>query len=78
MILGTPISDNRSLLSQLAGRIMRKNPGKLNPVLVDMILKGDSARGQANKRKSIFKIFGWDMISIDLQGLINRVMQLRK
>ena len=73
MILGSPISDNESLINQLAGRIMREDPGKLNPVLVDMQLKGGPARAQANKRKIIYTDAGWSYHDIDLHFLVSKV-----
>lgn len=76
MLLCTPISDNRALLSQLAGRIMRLHPDKLPPILVDFNLKGIAAKAQANKRKSIYKMFGWNILSMDLQSLMNQAMQM--
>ena len=73
MILATPISDNQSLISQLAGRIMRKYKDKLPPVLVDMNLLSDSGKNQARKRKAIYALFGWSVENIDLQNLMRQV-----
>ena len=76
MILGSPISDNRSLLSQLAGRIMRIHEGKLDPILVDMSLSSEAGRSQARKRKAIYKMFGWKTEDVDLQKLLYRANNL--
>jgi superfamily II DNA or RNA helicase len=77
MILGSPISDNESLLCQLAGRIMREDEGKLDPIVVDMQLVGYSAKTQANKRKLIYSQMGWVYKDIDLNYLITKVNDMQ-
>lgn len=54
LILGCP-TNNLPMLEQLVGRIMRKSEGKLNPVVVDIILKGGIAYNQANNRKQYYE-----------------------
>jgi superfamily II DNA or RNA helicase len=49
LILGTPIN-NEPLLTQLIGRVIRKEENKRNPVIVDIHLKGNTARKQASNR----------------------------
>jgi len=49
LILGTPVN-NEPLLTQLIGRIIRKEEGKRDPVIVDIHLKGNTARKQASNR----------------------------
>lgn len=49
LILGTPIN-NEPLLTQLIGRVIRKQEGKISPVVVDIHLKGNTARSQASNR----------------------------
>jgi len=49
LILATPIN-NEPLLTQLIGRIIRLVEGKLTPVVIDIHLKGDTARRQASNR----------------------------
>lgn len=49
LILGTPVSNN-PLLEQLVGRIVRIFPGKPQPVVVDINLKGRTAQTQAQLR----------------------------
>ena len=49
LILGTPIN-NTPLLTQLIGRVIRKHQGKLQPVIVDIQLKGNTAKRQASNR----------------------------
>ena len=49
LILGTPIN-NEPLLTQLIGRVIRKEENKRNPVIIDIHLKGNTARKQASNR----------------------------
>jgi len=49
LILGTPIN-NEPLLTQLIGRVIRKQEGKKNPVVIDIHLKGKTATNQASNR----------------------------
>ena len=49
LILGTPIN-NTPLLTQLIGRVIRKQQGKIQPVIVDIQLKGNTAKRQASNR----------------------------
>ena len=47
LILGTPIN-NEPLLTQLIGRVIRKQEGKRDPVVIDIHLKGKTAQRQAS------------------------------
>jgi superfamily II DNA or RNA helicase len=47
LILGTPIN-NEPLLTQLIGRVIRKKENKKQPVIVDIQLKGNTAKRQAS------------------------------
>ena len=49
LILATPVS-NTPLLTQLIGRVVRIFPNKPQPVVVDINLKGNTARKQAQLR----------------------------
>ncbi len=49
LILATPIN-NEPLLTQLIGRIIREAPGKKQPLVIDINLKGNSTKAQANTR----------------------------
>jgi len=49
LILGTPIN-NEPLLTQLIGRVVREDEGKLTPKIVDIHLKGNTATKQASNR----------------------------
>ena len=49
LILGTPVN-NEPLLTQLIGRVIRQKEGKKDPVIIDIHLKGNTARKQASNR----------------------------
>lgn len=58
LILATPIN-NEPLLTQLVGRVIRKQEGKIDPVVVDIHLKGETARRQASNRMGFYMKQGW-------------------
>ena len=58
LILGTPIN-NEPLLTQLIGRVIREQEGKQTPVVVDIHLKGNTARKQASNRMGFYMKQGW-------------------
>ncbi len=60
LILGTPIN-NEPLLTQLVGRVIRKKEGKIDPVIVDIHLKGNTAKRQASNRAGYYMKQGWNM-----------------
>ena len=60
LILGTPVN-NEPLLTQLVGRVIRKKEGKIDPVIVDIHLKGNTARKQASNRVGFYMKQGWKM-----------------
>ena len=60
LILATPVN-NEPLLTQLIGRVIRKKEGKTSPVIVDIHLKGNTARKQASNRVGFYMKQGWDM-----------------
>lgn len=70
MILASPIGDNESLLEQLAGRIMRKSEGKLDPILVDLKLEGGTGNRHRRARQNIYLKNNWDVVPLTLQQLI--------
>ena len=63
LILGTPIN-NEPLLTQLIGRVIREKEGKINPVIVDIHLKGNTAKRQASNRIGYYMKQGWDISHI--------------
>ena len=60
LILGTPIN-NDPLLTQLIGRIIRKEKNKPTPVIIDIHLKGDTARRQASSRIGYYMKQGYQI-----------------
>jgi len=60
LILGTPIN-NEPLLIQLIGRVIRKQEGKLQPVVVDIHLKGKTATAQASARMGVYISEGYEI-----------------
>jgi len=60
LILATPVN-NEPLLTQLCGRVIRKKEGKIDPVIIDIHLKGNTARRQASNRVGFYMKQGWDM-----------------
>lgn len=58
IVLATPIN-NRPLLTQLIGRIMRVKEEKLPPVVVDVQLKGNTAIRQAKERINLYTENEW-------------------
>jgi len=60
LILATPVN-NEPLLTQLVGRVLRKKEGKISPVIIDIHLKGNTARKQASNRVGFYMKQGWDM-----------------
>ena len=62
LILAEPMS-NDSLLEQLAGRIQRLFPGKLNPILIDMQFAGRSDKKQNTDRLGFYLKQGWEVLA---------------
>jgi superfamily II DNA or RNA helicase len=60
LILGTPIN-NEPLLTQLIGRVIRKMEGKIQPVVLDIHLKGNTAARQAKARSAVYIKQGYDI-----------------
>lgn len=60
LILTTPIN-NDILLEQLIGRIMRKYPDKLQPVVVDLHFNGRSAKTQNSNRLAFYFQKDWEI-----------------
>jgi superfamily II DNA or RNA helicase len=60
LILGTPVN-NEPLLTQLVGRVIRKKEGKIDPVIIDIHLRGKTAKKQASNRVGFYMKQGWDM-----------------
>ena len=60
LVLGTPIN-NEPLLTQLIGRVIRKEENKLSPVIVDVHLKGNTASRQASNRVGYYMKQGYQI-----------------
>ena len=60
LILGTPLN-NEPLLIQLIGRVIRKKEGKLQPLIIDINLKGNTASRQAKSRQATYLREGYDI-----------------
>ena len=60
LILGTPIN-NEPLLVQLIGRVIRKMEGKVQPIVIDIHLKGNTASRQAASRAGVYIKQGYDI-----------------
>jgi superfamily II DNA or RNA helicase len=60
LFMATPIN-NEPLLEQLAGRIQRQLEGKLQPVIIDINLSGNTGRSHANSRKATYIKNGWSI-----------------
>lgn len=58
LILGTPIN-NEPLLTQLIGRVIRKQEGKREPIVIDIHLKGKTAQKQASNRMGYYMKQGY-------------------
>jgi len=63
LILATPVN-NEPLLTQLCGRVIRKKEGKIDPVIIDIHLKGNTARKQASNRVGFYMKQGWEIKQI--------------
>jgi superfamily II DNA or RNA helicase len=60
LILATPIN-NEPLLTQLIGRVIRKQEGKRDPVVIDIHLKGKTAQRQASNRMGYYMKQGYQI-----------------
>lgn len=63
VILASPIS-NEILLEQIIGRIMRKHPDKLDPLVLDIQFSGYADKKQNNLRLQFYLNKGWEIESI--------------
>jgi superfamily II DNA or RNA helicase len=65
LIFAAPIN-NDPLLEQLIGRVQRTYPDKLTPIIIDIILKGTTAKRQAQNRARHYIRQGYKVTHIDL------------
>lgn len=66
LILAAP-TNNDPLLEQLIGRIQRVRPKKLTPVIVDIVLKGTTAKKQSLTRAAHYMRQGYKITHVDLR-----------
>ncbi|QXN67546.1 putative ATP-dependent helicase [Klebsiella phage vB_Kpn_3] len=62
LIMGSLIN-NESLIEQLAGRVQRIVDGKLDPIVVDLMIGGTGLR-QASGRMAVYRNNGWKTITM--------------
>jgi len=60
------VINNDPLLEQLIGRILRLYPDKLTPIIVDIVLKGATAKRQSQTRAAHYIRKGYKVTHIDL------------
>lgn len=58
VIIATPTA-NEINLEQIIGRVMRKYPGKLNPVVIDIAFSSPAEKRQLSKRLGFYASKGW-------------------
>lgn len=63
LVLGTPVN-NTPLLTQLIGRIVRLSDNKIQPVVVDINLTGNTARRQAHARMAHYIKEGYQIATL--------------
>jgi superfamily II DNA or RNA helicase len=63
LVMGQPIN-NIWLLEQICGRITRKHPGKLQPVIIDIVLAGATGKNQSTSRENFYINKGWEVEKI--------------
>ena len=66
LVLANPLN-NMPLLTQLIGRVIRLQEGKIDPIIVDIHLKGNTVSGQASARMGHYMREGYQMKEIDLR-----------
>jgi len=65
IVLAAPIN-NDPLLEQLIGRIQREHPNKLTPLVIDIVLKGTTAKKQARTRAAHYIRHGYKVTHVTL------------
>ncbi|CAL9971377.1 DNA helicase [Vibrio phage D260] len=75
VILGAP-TNNDSLVEQIAGRIQRIEEGKLHPVLVDCMLKGNTGTRHARARYLVYQRRGWPVENVNEPWLGQEIIKL--
>ena len=65
LIIAAPVNNN-PMLKQLIGRIQRIYPDKLQPMVVDIMLKGTTAKRQAQARAAYYMEEGYRISWVDI------------
>ena len=65
VILAAPVN-NDPMLEQIVGRVQRILEDKLPPIVVDLVLQGDTARRQGYARAVFYAKMGWDCKLIEM------------
>lgn len=63
LILPEPYN-NEVLLEQIVGRIQRKHPEKLDPIIVDFNFSGITEKKQNNARLGFYLAKGWEIVQV--------------
>ncbi len=63
LILGVPINSDVTL-EQVIGRIIRKHEGNKEPLVIDIVLKGDTPRNQFRNRKQYYLSMNYEITEI--------------
>lgn len=63
LVLTVPIN-NAPLLEQIIGRVTRPHPGKRNPEIIDIVIKGNSPRRAFNERVNYYLSKGYEVKDI--------------
>lgn len=77
LVVATAIGNNAGLIEQVVGRIMRKHPDKLDPVIVDIALGGSLGERQKHNRENIYKEKRWPFEQMTVEKLYNRYLKGR-
>ena len=74
VILAAPIGNNDAMLEQIIGRIQRPYPGKLPPIVVDIILDGTTGKKQYSTRLGLYVQSGYKVTEVWLDIIKNFYM----
>lgn len=66
LVLAAQIN-NDPMLEQLIGRVQREHPNKLEPLIIDIVLKGAAAKKQSQSRAAYYMSQGYKIEYIDLR-----------
>ena len=61
-LIHTGSTNNESMIYQLIGRIQRITPDKRDPIVIDIIFKGQVGKKHAKERKSYYLVKNWKVV----------------